>query len=398
MAQSKYKFKNENGELCADLLNSENLLNDFYTFMVKSNHSVYALTGSWGTGKTSLIQMFMDKLDSEPKEENNKEKMSIYIDAFRMDYELDPLMMMIKAFKDYLSTLETDTNISKFIDKSKDIFVINNILKFGFNILLDKTAGKENFMEFINSAKNELFDKLSEKDILYNELRKTLNEIMSKRKQPLYIIIDELDRCRPDFALETLERIKHIFQVQNVKFILVYNDKIMNSIICKNYGDDIDANKYMSKFVQKKYPLGVRINLKEFVNNELEKKRNNFSYDTPSYIYSSMFAIRKIIGKYNFSLRDMQQFMTILENLNISNDLYYLTFASMELLKIINNDEFNNIAKHCKEKGKFSNETPTRETLKEIYKCFERSENEKLELSDDIVCKYFETDYNVINF
>ncbi len=70
-----------------------------------------------------------------------------------------------------------------------------------------------------------------------------------ERPKPLVVIIDELDRCRPTFALEILERIKHFFSVPNVHFVLgVHLDQLRNSVIVA-YGPNIDAQTYLQKFV-----------------------------------------------------------------------------------------------------------------------------------------------------
>lgn len=67
------------------------------------------------------------------------------------------------------------------------------------------------------------------------------------------VIVDELDRCRPDFALETLERIKHLFNVKGLKFILVYNNDVFENIIGKTYG--ADSHRYLEKFIDRDFML-----------------------------------------------------------------------------------------------------------------------------------------------
>jgi predicted KAP-like P-loop ATPase len=62
-------------------------------------------------------------------------------------------------------------------------------------------------------------------------------------------VIDELDRCRPPFAPEVLENIKHLFSVPNIVFILSMNrSQIEESIRCE-YGTQVHASKYLQKFV-----------------------------------------------------------------------------------------------------------------------------------------------------
>lgn len=67
--------------------------------------------------------------------------------------------------------------------------------------------------------------------------------------KPIVFIIDELDRCRPDFALELLENIKHLFSVTGITFLLVTNRVQLESSIKSRYGNDVDASNYLHKFV-----------------------------------------------------------------------------------------------------------------------------------------------------
>lgn len=72
----------------------------------------------------------------------------------------------------------------------------------------------------------------------------------------MVFIIDELDRCRPDFALSVLERIKHFFSVQNVHFVLGANCSQLRNSIRSAYGNDVDAALYLQKFVSVTFLMG----------------------------------------------------------------------------------------------------------------------------------------------
>ena len=65
---------------------------------------------------------------------------------------------------------------------------------------------------------------------------------------PLVVIIDELDRCRPPFALSLIERIKHLFLVEEVCFVLVTHLPQLESAIQGAYGSTFDAREYLEKF------------------------------------------------------------------------------------------------------------------------------------------------------
>ena len=72
---------------------------------------------------------------------------------------------------------------------------------------------------------------------------------------PIFILIDELDRCRPDYAISLLEIVKHIFDIKNFVFIIATDtDQLQHSI--KNvYGNDFSANDYLGRFFHRRFTL-----------------------------------------------------------------------------------------------------------------------------------------------
>ena len=68
------------------------------------------------------------------------------------------------------------------------------------------------------------------------------------QNQKLVIVIDELDRCRPDFALSMLEILKHLFHVPNGHFVLGVNLTALEHSVRARYGTGLDAGRYLKKF------------------------------------------------------------------------------------------------------------------------------------------------------
>lgn len=61
--------------------------------------------------------------------------------------------------------------------------------------------------------------------------------------------IDELDRCRPTFAIELLERIKHLFDIQNIVFVLSIDKEQLEASTAAAYGSAINAPEYLRRFI-----------------------------------------------------------------------------------------------------------------------------------------------------
>ena len=92
---------------------------------------------------------------------------------------------------------------------------------------------------------------------------------------PLIFIIDELDRCRPTFAIELLERVKHIFDIPNMIFVFGINRSELCSSLQSIYGE-IDAGVYLRRFFDMEFSL-PEIDSEPFCKSLMEKyKLNDF--------------------------------------------------------------------------------------------------------------------------
>ena len=81
---------------------------------------------------------------------------------------------------------------------------------------------------------------------------------------PIYVIVDELDRCRPAYAISLLEEIKHLFDVPGVVFIIALHGQQLEHSIKAVYGTNFDSNAYLRRFFTRKYELR-RPSVKELV-------------------------------------------------------------------------------------------------------------------------------------
>jgi len=92
------------------------------------------------------------------------------------------------------------------------------------------------------------------------EFREALKDFAStisygERQKPLVFIIDELERCRPDFSIEVLEKIKHFFNVENIVFILGADKEQLGSSMKTVYGEGLNVDGYFQRFIDFDYML-----------------------------------------------------------------------------------------------------------------------------------------------
>ena len=221
--------------------------------------SPMVIDGSWGTGKTE----FCHKLINLMKEDETHS--IIYIDAFKSDHINEPLMTVLAEI---IKILPNEPARKKFIKKILPAvrFGIKALAKASVSHLLrqDFTDVAEDFTDGIEEATDKAIDATAElilKEHIEAEknlktLQAALTEIASN--SPIVIFVDELDRCRPSFAIDTLEIIKHTFDVENVSFVLITNTQQLKASINHCYGQAVDAQRYLDKFVKFRFELSPK--------------------------------------------------------------------------------------------------------------------------------------------
>ena len=86
-------------------------------------------------------------------------------------------------------------------------------------------------------------------DKLQNELSKLVSSATDDTTGKLVVVIDELDRCRPDYALELIESVRHLFAVEGVVVLLAINREELCHSVQNIYGSDFDSDRYLRRFV-----------------------------------------------------------------------------------------------------------------------------------------------------
>ncbi|ORJ60301.1 KAP family NTPase [Geothermobacter hydrogeniphilus] len=213
--------------------------------------SPLVIDGSWGSGKTEFCKKLIHLI-----EDGESSLRPIYVDAFKADHADEPLMTLMAAVLNALPEAEREPLIKKALPAIK--FGVKTALKAGTSWLLKQDAADvvKDFKDEVKKAGDELINHAVEsvlKDHVAAEqnitaLQTALAELA--KDAPIVLFIDELDRCRPDFAVNMLENIKHVFDVDGVQFVLITNFDQLRSSINHCYGNGLDAQRYLDKFVQ----------------------------------------------------------------------------------------------------------------------------------------------------
>jgi len=225
----------------------------------KYSGCVMVINGKWGTGKTTFVNMWKAYLD-------NHDYKTIYFNAWESDYMEDPLIALVSE----LQILNTDKNaISKVAENigrivlAAGVSAVKGVLKAKFGI------NSEIIKDTIDEAKEvgiKCLDEYAKEKATFEDFKNSLMEFVADNagEKPIVFFIDELDRCRPDYAVKVLERIKHLFDIPNIVFVLSINKKQLGYAIQGFYGtSNLDAEDYLRRFIDIEYELPSP-NMQEF--------------------------------------------------------------------------------------------------------------------------------------
>ncbi|OSR72659.1 KAP family P-loop NTPase fold protein [Pseudomonas syringae] len=230
---------------------------------------VLNINSAWGSGKTFFLQNWM-------AQEKNR-RVCVYFNAWETDFTGDAFVSLVAAIKEQLTALipfekETDTirNFTKMASKTllaATPALAKGVIKKATGLELDvikeiiesddlADAAEKAVEKLIDSNRASL-DSIKNFKSTFHRLITEASEHISKEtnSKPTYIFIDELDRCRPTFAIELLERIKHLFDVDDCKFIIATDTPQLNHAIRAVYGSGFGSEKYLKRFFDAEFTL-----------------------------------------------------------------------------------------------------------------------------------------------
>ena len=220
-----------------------------------SNGFVLAINNKWGTGKTTFIKMWEQDL-------KDKEFQTVYFNAWENDFENNPLTALMGELKN----ITTKSTEPKFKIALKNASILSkHIAPIIVQSIADKYINTKEIKDaIVNVTKgiNDVFEnevnEYAKKKKGIIDFRKSLSEFIANTNEgkPLIFLIDELDRCRPDYAVSILEQIKHFFSVPNIVFVLSIDKVQLGNSVKGVYGSDrIDADEYLRRFIDIEYSI-----------------------------------------------------------------------------------------------------------------------------------------------
>ncbi len=348
----------------ADFLYSIVVNSEIYKRVDESKAYVVAIDSCWGSGKTFFLDMFENYvygyLSPDCNINNFSQKVKIIrYNAWENDYWQN-------AFEPLICNIANDIVLYDQQIKEENKRILERIQAASFTVIkgyaltkIKKTYGEEVAELFEKGAEaglksvESVFSEYKELRNAVSDLKAALHDYVKVNvNHKLLIIIDELDRCRPSFAIETLEVVKHLFDVEGIVFVFAVDIEQLSSSVRSVYGEGINAYGYLGRFFDyiSKMPT---VETEEYVEIKL--------FRSVQWGDKLEGKIRRVVSFVNiwwkamdFSLRELD---TILENIKImisyflykydDIDAYYM-YTFFLMLKYKHLDLFNKLFSYKK--------------------------------------------------
>jgi hypothetical protein len=355
----------ENDPFQNDALKRKKLEPPLTQFVTQASGSlVMALDGEWGSGKTTFLKMWQPKLTKAGH-------VCLYLNVWKTDFTQEPLVAITSELSSVIEDFAVNCNdgksLQKHIKKAREMAgkIAKRSIPLAIKVL---TAGlihaddfiEETTAEFASDAVEAYITSFESAKSEIEEFRKTLTDLVEQVQEiqqessKVVIIIDELDRCRPTYAVQILERIKHLFDVPGVIFILGINRSQLNYSIQAIYGSGFDAQRYLKRFIDIDFQLPesepgdyCSYLLNRFGIRELMVKNQNTNQQS-KFDELNLF-LGYFMSSAGMSLRDQEQMVArlriVLQTIPRGESRFPMQLSFLLFLREWNSDTYNALIK-----------------------------------------------------
>lgn len=320
---------------------------------------VLSVNAPWGAGKTTYLRMLHASLELE-------ERKAIYFSAWETDFAADPLVAFLG---------EINSNISSFIDGNKNkteawenakkagAYILKRGIPIAVKLATVGLVDAEKIIEdeaskFAEALSKDLVDSYSKSKLAIVQFKDNIAKVLSVeggRAEKLYIFIDELDRCRPTYAIELLERIKHLLDIEGLIFVIALDKSQLAHSVKAVYGSEFDAIGYLKRFIDIEFSLPLS-DVKPYIDFLIDQFELENFFDTAknrfaSNDFDSLRTVIKVVALgQKMSLRTIEQLLSkiklILLTVPKNHNVYPELMIFLLLVKDLYPDEYTFFSKY----------------------------------------------------
>ena len=308
------------------------------TNVVEHEHGgiVISLNGSWGSGKTFFLTRWHQHLKQQGF-------CSLYFNAWQDEFCDEPIVAISSQLNAFSEGSKL-ASILQTLQSSLAPMILHNmksIVETKVGVSLDTKA--EHPVEAYT-------ERMNLKDRLKEELMDLATNVRENTQKPLIFIVDELDRCRPTYAVDFLEKLVHVFQVPNMVFVLGINKSELLNSLQSIYGN-IDSQVYLRRFFQREFIMQPS-NPSDFCRHlvalsGLRKAFDDLGQVQKNHLDDFVTSFSAIADMMKLSLRDMEYCFRVIDliakNLNNRPVVHPLFLAVLIPLSLVNNSLYKRL-------------------------------------------------------
>ena len=222
---------------------------------------VLSVNAPWGMGKTTFIKMWQKYLEE-------RGYFCIYFNAWKNDFAEKPLISFIAEIEGQISDKFASSGLKEKIKSNVQLLktfggkLISSSIPLATKIITSGLVKNEDIASFIEEFTKNQIQEFQESRVAIEDFKKSLQGLTSKvaeeiegAKPSIIFFVDELDRCRPSYAIELLENVKHLFDVAGIHFVLGVDRSQLSHMVRTIYGSEMDADGYLRRFIDYEYQL-----------------------------------------------------------------------------------------------------------------------------------------------
>ena len=294
--------------------------------MAQEQAAVVVITGGFGTGKSAVLQMCSAVLRDQGATVTE-------FNAWQQSHSRNPLIDLVSALS--RERPEVWKGVLKVALRLSSSLVTGMTgLPVALNSLVDSGDGTD----------PDPFEAWAALEKGVNEFKKAVVELVEDTESRFVVLIDELDRCVPDYAMGLLNVARHLFDVPGVVIVLGVNRAELGHRVQQVYGEKCDADAYLRRFVD------LSIDLPRPESRQLDAFSRGLVATAESTRASDFLAaaIGLLVGESRASLRDAEQILRrvaqLIPDASQSRSYWYLGTVAMLVLREVNREAYEAFA------------------------------------------------------
>ena len=217
----------------------------------------FAIDGEWGCGKTTVLDILEERLKCK--------YLVVRYNCWKYDFYEEPLIALLSEFAKAINS-EQSFDYEEHEKKAWKIAgkicsdVTSRLIQAGTGLDIKAAVKYVNSIRSFAKEKRIKIKDVNDKlpiEFLIEQIQNDLGTLSSFQNRGIVLMVDELDRCLPDYAIKVLERLHHFCDNTKIIQILAINKKEMSGSIAKAFGypnaepDKVEyfASHYMQKFI-----------------------------------------------------------------------------------------------------------------------------------------------------